>query len=338
MSKLISVVIPVYNVEQYIGKCLESILSQTYNNLEIIVVNDGATDGSGEIISQYTNDPRLKYIEQKNSGVSAARNAGINFATGDYIAFVDSDDYLELDMYEKLYDAIAKNCADMSVCDYNLIYDERIERKYSGMHDDTVDVSNNISDYFYTYCACKTPNNYVWSRLYRAEIVKRSGIQFQSFKLGDDTLFNFMLLPHINKVVNISDASYNYLQRASSNIYTVASRTNLAETYALTFSTLARYYKDNFPAFLEFLPVHAYTRLRSIFFYSRLAGLNDEQIIKSIECGFANSNIREYLGNTPMIDRYAHVNGLSEKEAQEIKRIMRAATNAPHELIGVYFK
>ena len=101
---LISVIVPVYNVEKYIGKCLESICCQTYSNLEIIVVNDGSTDNSRQIVLQWTEkDKRIVFLEQQNSGVSVARNLGIEKAHGEYIAFVDSDDYIADNMYMELY-------------------------------------------------------------------------------------------------------------------------------------------------------------------------------------------------------------------------------------------
>ncbi|MDR2732782.1 MAG: glycosyltransferase, partial [Fibromonadaceae bacterium] len=191
MKNLISVIIPAYNVETYIGKCLDSVLSQEYGDLEVIVIDDGSTDNTSNIIANYATDSRLKLIEQKNSGVSAARNSGIDAATGDYLAFVDSDDYLEPGMYKKLIADLNESQADIAVCDYNLIYEEHTVAKYSNMKDETVDISENVPAYFYKYCACQRPNNYIWTRLYRTEAVKVSGIRFEHFKLGDDTLFNF---------------------------------------------------------------------------------------------------------------------------------------------------
>ena len=102
--KKISVIVPIYNVEKYLEKCLESIINQTFINLEIILINDGSTDFSGSICEKYKNkDNRIILIHKKNEGLSAARNKGLSIATGDYISFVDSDDFLDLNMYEILY-------------------------------------------------------------------------------------------------------------------------------------------------------------------------------------------------------------------------------------------
>ncbi|MCR5506573.1 MAG: glycosyltransferase, partial [bacterium] len=114
--KKISVIIPVYNVELYLSQCLESIINQTYKNLEIILVNDGSKDSSIDICKAYVKkDKRIKYIYQKNMGLSASRNTGIKNATGDYIHFIDSDDYIPLDYYEKMISALGNSDADI-VC------------------------------------------------------------------------------------------------------------------------------------------------------------------------------------------------------------------------------
>ena len=113
----VSVIVAAYNIEKYIARCLDSILNQTYKNLEIIVVNDGSSDNTGEIIDKYSEkDIRIKVIHKENSGVSSARNKGLDMSTGDYIGFVDGDDTLETDMYELLVSNAIKNNADISHC------------------------------------------------------------------------------------------------------------------------------------------------------------------------------------------------------------------------------
>jgi len=276
-----------------------SILSQTYENLEVIVVNDGATDDSGEIAKKYCTDKRIVYIKQENAGVSAARNNGIAAATGDYIGFVDSDDFLEPQMYEKLLNALLKSNADMAVCDYNLVYDDRVVNNYSMTRNESAEIYQDVYGYFSKYCARPKPNNYIWTRIYKADIVKSSNVIFENYKLGDDTLFNFKLLPHIKKVTFIEGGYYNYLQRLNSNVYTVAKNNNLAEVYADTFDALAEYYETNrHDDFLPCLPIHAFTRLRSIFFYSRLAGIPELEIKEVIQTTFENRAIGDYLTGT----------------------------------------
>ena len=125
MEKLISVIIPVYNVVNYFDRCINSIINQTFKNLEIIIVDDGSTDGSSEACDKIAKiDNRIKVIHQINMGLSAARNAGLNIATGEYIAFVDSDDYLHPRMYEILYKEMTKNEVDMVICEFNEFEEE----------------------------------------------------------------------------------------------------------------------------------------------------------------------------------------------------------------------
>jgi len=295
-NKKISIVIPAYNVENYIDKCLGSVTSQTYTNLEIIVVNDGSTDNTHSIIKKYISDKRIVYINQKNSGVSAARNAGIDASTGELIAFVDSDDYVEPDMYELLYTSMTETSADMAVCNYNLVYDNRVENQYSKMSKRAVDIQSDIYGYFATHCARPQPNNYIWTRLYKTAIIKNSGIRFEDFKLGDDTLFNFKLLPNLNKASFIPNGLYNYYQRINSNVYTAAYKHNLAKVYADAFDSLENYWRENnFTEWISVLPIHAATRLRSVFFYSRLAGMNENEITQNIINGFSDRSIVAYL-------------------------------------------
>ena len=119
---LISVIIPVYGVEKYIAQCLDSIINQTYKNLEVIVVNDGTKDRSAEIAKEYaTKDSRIKVYDFQNGGLSVARNRGLEIATGDYISYIDSDDWLDTKMYETLLKAAMKNDADMVKCGIRLL-------------------------------------------------------------------------------------------------------------------------------------------------------------------------------------------------------------------------
>ena len=117
MTDLVSVIVPIYKVEKYLGKCVDSIINQTYKNLEIILVDDGSPDNSGKICDEYAKkDNRIKVIHKENGGLSSARNAGLDVATGEFIAFVDSDDRIHLDFVEKLYRAIKEENADIASC------------------------------------------------------------------------------------------------------------------------------------------------------------------------------------------------------------------------------
>jgi glycosyltransferase involved in cell wall biosynthesis len=296
MPSKISVVIPAYNVAPYIEKCLQSVLCQTYTNLEVLVINDGSTDDTVSLIKGFTADERLVFLDQPNAGVSAARNAGVAAATGEYLTFVDSDDWIEPTMYEKLHEAITNAAADMAVCNYNLVYADRTAACYSKMHGEVVTVYDDIYAYFCRYCACPKPNNYIWTRLYRTELVKNSGVRFENYRQAEDTLFNFKLLPYMRKIAFIPEGLYNYYQRGNSAVYTTAKKGNLAAVYADTFDALADYYKaGGFDEFLPVLSIHAFTRMKSVFFYSRLAGLSEAEIVESVMVGFRGREIAAYL-------------------------------------------
>ena len=128
---LISIIVPVYNVKDYVEKCLDSICGQSYTNLEIVVVDDGSTDGSGELCDAYAlKDQRVKVIHRDNRGVSTVRNEGLDIAQGEYIGFVDGDDWVDGDMYEFLYELLIVNEADISVCSHYIEKSNMFQMKY----------------------------------------------------------------------------------------------------------------------------------------------------------------------------------------------------------------
>ena len=126
MNKKISVIVAVYNTEKYVEKCLSSLLNQTYQNLEIIVVEDGSTDNSKEVLKKYSHNDKIKLIyNKKNSGLSYSRNVGLENAIGDYIGYIDSDDYVDLDFYEKLMDSIVQYNSEVAICDVKVVYEDK---------------------------------------------------------------------------------------------------------------------------------------------------------------------------------------------------------------------
>ena len=135
-EELISVILPIYNVEKYLEKCLKSVINQTYKNLEIILVDDGSKDNSPQICDEYAvKDKRIVVIHKSNGGLSDARNAGIEIAKGKYIALIDSDDYVEKDYVQFLYQLIKENNAEMSICSHTVLYTNRTRiEKETGEH------------------------------------------------------------------------------------------------------------------------------------------------------------------------------------------------------------
>lgn len=209
----ISVIVPIYNVEKYLERCIQSIIKQTYKNLEIILVNDGSTDNCARICEEYAQrDSRIKVIHKKNGGLADARNKGLEIATGEYIGFIDSDDYIEEDMYEYLYSLLQENNADISICGKYLVYEDgEIKSKYNV--NDGIKVFN-TEEALIQLNSFSSFNMSVWDRLYKAEIVK--DIKFPFGKKSEDYFVMYQYFSKAQKVVVSELPKYYYFQRANS--------------------------------------------------------------------------------------------------------------------------
>ena len=223
--KLISVIVPAYNVENYIANCLDSILEQSYKNLEIIVVDDGSTDNTPAIIDSYSHkDNRIKAIHQDNKGVAAARNAGLLAAAGDYYGFVDSDDSIEFTMYEEMLTACESSASPMAITEYREIGgDSNIT--YSG---NTYTLSQKEAlNIFICENSTYRIQFSVWSRLCRKDII--DGLLFTPGKNCEDIMFSTKLMCAASSCVVIDKPLYNYTYNRSSSIMntkTVSRRLN----------------------------------------------------------------------------------------------------------------
>jgi len=211
-ENLISVIIPVYNMERYLEKCLDSIIGQSYQNLEIILVDDASEDNSGKICDRYAaKDGRIKVIHRaKNGGVSAARNAGLDIAIGDYLGFADSDDWLEKDMYQFLLDNLLQVNADISICGFfrnfndfkvpnDKLYRYRVLRREDAL---ALLLQDRIIQNFY------------WCKLYKRDLF--DGIRMPEGKIFEDIFAQHLIFEKAQKVVLHNIPKYNYLQRNKS--------------------------------------------------------------------------------------------------------------------------
>lgn len=219
MNEKITVIVPVYNVEHYLDKCLDSLINQTYKNLEIIVINDGSTDNSGIICQEYAQkDNRIIYIEKENGGLSDARNVGLDKMTGSYVTFVDSDDWVELDYVEVLYNKIIEYEVDISVGNY-YSYNEDEKLFYFHMSADSYyeKVYDNVSIFENLYESKEMKNFALISacgKLYKAKLFDY--IRFDKGKLGEDGYFNQKIYLLVEKIVYINQGLYAYRQRNGS--------------------------------------------------------------------------------------------------------------------------
>lgn len=204
MSSLVSVIVPVYNVKRYLGKCLKSLSRQTYENIEIIIVDDGSTDGSEKICDEFAKkELRARVFHKKNGGLSSARNFGIKKARGEYLAFVDSDDFVDENFIKKLFQAIVDANAEIAVCGYN---DTRpAEKKISGK-DATIKLLT------------KQENIEIltWNKLYAKKVFLESNIEFPVGKKHEDTLTTYKVLAAASRVVYLAESLYHYNDRADS--------------------------------------------------------------------------------------------------------------------------
>lgn len=212
-SDLISIIIPVYRVEKYLKKCIESIINQSYKNLEIIIINDGSDDNSKAICETFAKkDNRIKVIHKENEGVSIARNKGLEEATGKYIAFIDSDDYVEKGYIEFLYNEIIKENADISICGtININEQGKILNKsiqYENLLDSRQTLIELLNEKYYT--------SVVWAKMYKTEIAKKA-IFDKNLKISEDLDYIYKILKYVKKVkVNTSKSLYYYLIRENS--------------------------------------------------------------------------------------------------------------------------
>jgi len=215
---LVSIIIPVYNAEKYLHRCLKSVINQSYKNIEIVLVNDGSTDNSGEICDKYAkNDKGIKVIHTGNCGPAAARNAGIENSKGEFIFFLDSDDFIKNDALSLLIENYNQHKADIIVGDFNKIKEDK--KSDSGharfFSSSKLLTKQDIIDY--TRCYLKQPNRFPlftqsWGRVFKSSIIKKNNIFFDTgLRTFEDVAFNFNYLKYTNKLFFLKEAIYNYL-------------------------------------------------------------------------------------------------------------------------------
>lgn len=210
---LVSIIVPVYNVEEYVERCIKSIMMQSHKNLEIILVDDGSTDESGAICDLYKEkDARIKVIHKKNGGLSDARNCGIRNSRGEYLAFVDSDDYIHSDYIEKMLETAVKSGSDIVLCSYRKIYSD-------GSHADCGVFSlstdgKDVQNYLYNRKYGSEIFDIAWNKLYKKELF--SGIWYPVGRIHEDYGTTYRILYRAEKVVVIPDILYYYVIRKGS--------------------------------------------------------------------------------------------------------------------------
>ncbi len=236
MLPLISIIIPIYNIEQFLKKCLDSILSQTYPNYEVLLINDGSTDTSEVICKEYVNKyNKFQLYTKENNGVSSARNEGIKKARGKYLVFIDGDDYIEKNYIEMLYKPFNGYDIDLSVCGYikeningDIIYKIDDKDNYLSERRATI-LSLFGKDKYYRY------QGYIYNKLYKKSIIDKYDIKFDNeIFFNEDRLFVFQYTLHINKAYYTTTPLYHYIIHNNSAVFSAIKSTTSINKY-LTF-------------------------------------------------------------------------------------------------------
>lgn len=217
MRPLISVIVPVYNGEEYLANCIESIENQTYRPLEVVIVNDGSADATEEVCKQLAETyDNVRWITLPDLGVSAARNAGINEARGEYLTFVDADDRIRPQMLQLLYDALTKSKTEIAGCRFASWKTQREWELLEKTVPAEIGESQVFSNTEYLKQQILEGNSRCWSKLYPAELIKTHHLQFQEgLTIGEDMLFLVQMLPYLQTIAEIDFPGYGYYQNPS---------------------------------------------------------------------------------------------------------------------------
>lgn len=265
----VSIIVPVYNVEKYLAKCLDSLVNQTMQDIEIIAVNDGSTDGSANILKEYEQkyDGKIKVLTKENGGLSDARNYGMPYATGDYIAFLDSDDYVEKDMYERLYNKAIEENSDIVECDFIWEYPDKIKV-------DTGEIYDNKKDMIIKARVV------AWNKLIKRELIEKANVIYPKGLRYEDVEFFYKMVPYYNKVSFLKYPCIHYIQRDNSISNNQNERT--AEIFTVL-DNVIKYYKEKdlyeeYKAELEY----TYTRLLLCSSLFRMVKIADKETRKRL--------------------------------------------------------
>lgn len=235
----ISIIVHVYNTEKFLEKCLNSLINQTLKDIEIICINDGSTDNSLQILEKFANkDKRIQIINQTNSGPSLARNIGIRKAKGEYIGFVDSDDWIDLNFFEKLYTSAKKFNADIGVAGIKRV------RSYKWKYHIKLEKEVIINDINEKFRICDVPDKcYPVNKIYKLSELQKQNIKFEPNVYFEDRLFTAQVLINLKRLVTVPDIYYNYWTNPNSIVKTKSKKKSKDSQY--TKEKLMKYLKEN---------------------------------------------------------------------------------------------
>ena len=302
----VSVIVPIYNVEKYLEKCINSLLSQTLEDIQIILVNDGSKDNSGTIAKKYAekNKDKVIYVEKENGGLSDARNYGLKYATGDFVAFLDSDDYIEKNAYEEMYNKAIEENADYVECDFIWEYPNKAK-----------------IDKQYKYQNKKEMLSFVrvvaWNKLIKRSLIIEHNLEFPKGLRYEDVEFTYKLIPYINKFAYVDKPFIHYVQREGSIANVQNERT--AEIFTVLDEVIEFYKKNNiYEEYKEELEYN-YARYLLCSSLKRMCKIKDkktrkellQKTWKKLNCNFPNWKKNRIL-NTVNIDKNKYMKTINK--------------------------
>lgn len=277
-SILISVIIPVYNASMFLVKCLDSVINQTFRDLQIILIDDGSSDKSGDICEQYSKrDSRIVFVHQKNQGLSKARNVGLSLARGDYITFIDSDDYIELDTYSTVAEAIEKNQYPDLVFFREKSVNTKGKTVYVQGDTPTGEIIKKDRSFAENRIIGELVNG-VCDKVFKAELIR--GLSFECGKMyGEDFKFNLEMLKKVETVVYVDQIKYNYVMHSDSITHKAFNPNSFDQVYFKDY--VVKMVEKNFPEYIKICEKRAFlARLRMCrpIFYENLEKRYREQL------------------------------------------------------------
>lgn len=297
MEELISIIIPVYNVELYISKCIESVLNQTYKSFEVIIVDDGSPDNSIKIAQKYADiDKRIRIITKENGGLSDARNVGINQAKGKYIYFLDSDDYIEDNLLEKVVNYAEQNNSDVIIFGYFVDYvdDKGLVKYTNNVFLDSIESEVKYEDSFTIDNNLLAMLGYAWNKFYKREYLINNNIKFEKgVSLIEDILFNELALTKSKNIFILKDQLYHYIHRDRSTLSTT-------------------FYKDSYK-----LQVKSIKARENILKHWNIKDEIIQNIISKQQTEairFCCSNMFYYKNNLTLIEKYKYIKFMLDDE------------------------
>lgn len=297
MNNKVSIIVPIYNVEHYLEKCVASLVNQTYENIEILLVDDCSTDNSSQIAKKIAeNDSRCYYIKrEKNGGLSAARNTGIKNATGDYLAFVDSDDWVSEDYVKHMIELAVKGSYDIVVCDYIMVIDKDEKLANSLGHLNDASSINEKIAYI---------RNHACTKLFKMDFWKKENLMFpENIKRGEDMAITIPLLTRTDKIGLLNEGLYYYLQRNNSLSNNQIKKIDL-QFYDETFNLMLQNKNDKYVLEIEYHGILEMIYGKTMLMIKhKYSNKEIKSHLKEFDCKFPNWRKNKYITNTNFLKK-----------------------------------